>query len=340
VYTRCPSCHAPLGSNEVVEDFPVGRGLAFDPERGRLWAICRGCRSWHLAPILERWEAIETLERAFEGVRVEGSTGRVALGRTADGTRLIRVGTSERREFAFWRYTHRLRRRLRTVEGAGFVLTTPLLLGAIGVGPSLVLSMPAVLGLGSAALYWWDHRPLLRTADGEVIRKGDGRKIRLIPESEAAGWSLEIPRRRGPLSLTGPEALRTLRATLPRANLDVRHRKGLVDEAVARVGEIRSRDRRLSVFARQLGHAYNTDPEHNALVVTRPGRARPHRVATALPALRLAVEIAANEEVERRALEGEMALIEREWQEAEELAGISDNLLIPEWIEEWVRSRG
>jgi hypothetical protein len=36
--------------------------------------------------------------------------------------------------------------------------------------------------------------------------------------------------------------------------------------------------------------------------------------------------MAVNEENERRALEGELALLELEWKEAEEIAGIADNL--------------
>ena len=41
---------------------------------------------------------------------------------------------------------------------------------------------------------------------------------------------------------------------------------------------------------------------------------------------RLAVEMAVNEENERRALEGELALLELEWKDAEEIAAIADRL--------------
>jgi hypothetical protein len=40
--------------------------------------------------------------------------------------------------------------------------------------------------------------------------------------------------------------------------------------------------------------------------------------------------MAAHEESERRALEGELAELERAWQEAEEIAAIADGLLLPE----------
>ena len=45
---------------------------------------------------------------------------------------------------------------------------------------------------------------------------------------------------------------------------------------------------------------------------------------------RLAFEMALHEEEERRALEGELWRLERAWREAEEIAAIADDLLLPE----------
>ena len=45
---------------------------------------------------------------------------------------------------------------------------------------------------------------------------------------------------------------------------------------------------------------------------------------------RLALEMALHEEDERRALEGELWRLEQAWREAEEIAGIADDLLLPE----------
>jgi hypothetical protein len=53
--------------------------------------------------------------------------------------------------------------------------------------------------------------------------------------------------------------------------------------------------------------------------------------------VRLALEMAAHEEQERRALEGELTLLETAWKEAEEIAAISDSLLIPSGVEDWLR---
>jgi len=63
MYTTCMFCKKPLGSNEVLETFPVGRRLAFDAAKGRLWAVCMKCQRWNLTPLEERWEAVEDCER-------------------------------------------------------------------------------------------------------------------------------------------------------------------------------------------------------------------------------------------------------------------------------------
>lgn len=46
----------------------------------------------------------------------------------------------------------------------------------------------------------------------------------------------------------------------------------------------------------------------------------------------LALEMALHEDTERAAREGDLAALERAWQEAEEIAGIADNLLLPAWV--------
>ena len=55
---------------------------------------------------------------------------------------------------------------------------------------------------------------------------------------------------------------------------------------------------------------------------------------------RLALEMALHEEQERRALEGELWLLERAWREAEEIAAISDNLLVRKSAEAFIREHG
>lgn len=51
---------------------------------------------------------------------------------------------------------------------------------------------------------------------------------------------------------------------------------------------------------------------------------------------RLALEMALHEEQERRALQGELRVLEAAWKQAEEIAGISDNLLLPEGTDDFL----
>jgi hypothetical protein len=55
-------------------------------------------------------------------------------------------------------------------------------------------------------------------------------------------------------------------------------------------------------------------------------------LALVAPELRLALEMVSHEESERRALEGELAILEDAWREAEEIAAISDDMFLPEEI--------
>ena len=51
---------------------------------------------------------------------------------------------------------------------------------------------------------------------------------------------------------------------------------------------------------------------------------------------RLALEMALHEEQERRALQGELKGLEAAWKQAEEIAAISDSLLLPEGTEDFL----
>lgn len=100
MYSVCMFCNRTLGQNEVIETFPIGRRLAFDPDKGRLWVVCRKCERWNLTPMEERWEAIEDCERLFRDTRVRSSTDNVGLCRLTEGLELVRIGRPMRPEFA------------------------------------------------------------------------------------------------------------------------------------------------------------------------------------------------------------------------------------------------
>jgi hypothetical protein len=109
--TSCAWCATPFPANDSIEEMPVGRRLAFDASKGRLWAVCRRCERWNLAPIEQRWEAIESCERAFRETRLRASTDQVGLAKLRDGTELVRIGRPIPREFAAWRYGDQFGRR-------------------------------------------------------------------------------------------------------------------------------------------------------------------------------------------------------------------------------------
>ena len=59
MYSTCLFCHDDLGRNDSIEMMEIGRRIAFDPIKGRLWAVCTSCGRWNLTPLEEPWEAVE-----------------------------------------------------------------------------------------------------------------------------------------------------------------------------------------------------------------------------------------------------------------------------------------
>lgn len=121
MYGTCLFCNRALGSNAVLPTFPLGRRLAFDPERGRLWVVCTNCDRWNLAPIEERWEAVEECERLFRATRLRYSTGNVGLAQLRSGVDLVRIGRALRPEIAAWRYGRLLDQWLPRAPSRGLV---------------------------------------------------------------------------------------------------------------------------------------------------------------------------------------------------------------------------
>src|SRR6185437_5908054 len=55
MFASCLFCNSSLGANESIEAFPVGRRLAFDAKKGRLWVVCERCSRWNLSPVDARF---------------------------------------------------------------------------------------------------------------------------------------------------------------------------------------------------------------------------------------------------------------------------------------------
>jgi hypothetical protein len=338
MYSTCIFCHGGLGENESIEHFPVGRRLAFDAEKGRLWAVCPACGRWNLSALEERWEAIEECERRFRGTSVRTSTENVGLARLPDGTELVRIGRPLRPEFAAWRYgaqfSGRQKRAWLSAASVGGI--------ALGVGAGLALApVAALVGLPLVAAAEWKKMDLPRGAGrfrtesaqcrlvndaGEVIlpygRTLDRARLR-ASRTAGQGWTVELrtinrlmefgqsyvePRPRHH-QLTGARALRALSVLMAHANAAGGSRSH-VQRAVRLIDRARTPD---AFFAGAEEHA------------RRQGAG--YRDLWAMPLeIRLAMEMASHEDAERMAMQGELAELERHWREAEELAAIADGL--------------
>lgn len=331
MYSTCTFCHAPLGANAALEGFPVGRRLAFDAEKGRLWVVCETCLQWNLSPLDERWEAIEAAEKLYRDTRLRASTDQVGLARVRDGTELIRVGRPLRPEFAAWRYGDRFSLRLRRYA----VRST-----FVGVGAAALAASGWIAGVGFTALPWnlvsflssrsATRRVIARFVDDQgpfTVTHWGARAGRIIPAPmDPLGWQLTMPGLRADvavgrigaksdgneprITLTGTDAIEMARRVLPRIN-HAGARRRTVQGAV-----------RLLEEAGDLNGTFRSAT-----------RVRMDPFLGTLPAeLRLALEMAAHEDLERRALDGELAALEASWKEAEEIAAIADSLTLPQQV--------
>ena len=323
MYRSCMFCQKPLGDNEVVESFPVGRRLAFDSARGRLWVVCLKCERWNLTPLEERWEAVETCERIFRGTRVRVSTENIGLARHPEGLTLVRVGRPLRPEFAAWRYGDQLGRRRRKALLYGGVAAAAL--GAAAAGG-------IITGTSIALIPWWAYRIVtLQRAklhvEGDVIRLRDQdiNATRIRPADDHHGFKLQVRQRRREIWFEGEEAHRIAGAILPKINSSGAGRAKVKDavELIERTGHPEEYLTRIAEGKRFMDW-----------------KGIPGYVSKMPQPMRLALEMSLHEEQERRALEGELWLLERAWREAEEVAGISDNLFLPEGTDERLRELG
>ena len=333
MYSTCLFCNASLGTNEVIESFPVGRRLAFDAANGRLWVVCRKCERWNLSPLEERWEAIETCERSFHDTRLRVSTDNIGLARVAEGLELVRVGPALRPEFAAWRYGDQFgRRRRRKMVRVG--LGVGIVGGAIAGGVALGVS--AGVGFGSGGWWIWrgiyaSYRRIAYGSPQAVVARipyagGEGEEVIALKRHQledvrlgTAGGGrllLSLPRGRDSVHLTGEDAERAAGYVLPAINWAGAEKRD-VDRAVQLIEDSRKSP---SEFVRELAQRAGVG----------------HRLHELPSASRLALEMAAHEESERRAMEGELALLEAAWRQAEEIAKIADNLLVPPSVDEFL----
>jgi hypothetical protein len=204
MYAACLHCGATFGHNESLESMPIGRRVAFDAAKGRLWVICSGCQRWNLSPFDERWETVEQCERAFRDTRVRVSTDNIGLARLRDGTELVRIGQPLRPEFAAWRYGDQFGQRRGTnalLIGGAVVGVGVAMAGMYAVGASVLVFLPLIhlAAVSNAVLQQGDRFSPLTLLDGSRISAIGHARILEMPEIPE-GWGIEI----GFLTLDGP----------------------------------------------------------------------------------------------------------------------------------------
>jgi hypothetical protein len=353
MYRSCIFCSAELKANDALERFPVGRSIAFDAAKGRLWAVCPRCARWNLAPIEERWEAIEDAERLFRDTRTRVQSENVGLAMLRDGTRLVRVGQALPGELAAWRYGREMRRRFLRgrVEGVvrGVASMGPLL-GSL-LGPVGTMLYAPILIDGVQRRRRANHvAHVVDAADSPSgrplpLRWRDVAAVRTVPGPEES-LGLELFRWQGmplgatPVVLTGRAATAVMGKAMVRINragADAPRVQGAVD-SIARAGGAEMLLSRTAVGGYglaapdvELGDLFPTFRAVGRFVTLRgrPETAPPLpeiRPLSGNPHLSLAVEMALHEETERRALMGELAALEEMWRQAEEIAAIADRL--------------
>lgn len=332
MFTRCLVCHAEFPANETLEHLRVGRRVAYDAGRGRLWAVCESCRRWTLAPLEERWEAMEELERIVtDRARLLAQTDNIALLRFAD-LEIVKVGQARLAEEAWWRYGQELRtrrQRYRQLSMVGGVATGAVILGGMAAGagvfalwwgaqrlPNGLHRAARWLRFGSTA--WRGQAQCPRC--GNVLREvrfSQRKNLVLRPNGEEVAVVLPCwrCRREGGYRLEGVEADHVVRRVLA-----YHHYSG--------ASENRIRE------ATRLIEAAGSPTELKRQVAQRPvGLGRLDRTAA------IALEIAASDDAERRLLELELEDLEARWREEEELAGIIDGELTPVPLLETLRRK-
>ncbi|MGH7501686.1 MAG: hypothetical protein ACREL7_07995 [Longimicrobiales bacterium] len=334
MYSTCLFCSAALGANESVEAFPIGRRVAFDGERGRLWVVCRKCERWNLSPLEERWEAIEECQRAFTDTRTRVSTEEIGLARLPDGLELVRIGKPLRPEFAAWRYGDqfgRRRRRAFLVGGAIAVVAGGIVIGGTATG---LISAGVLSQTGNFVNLFVNARTRLRvrTADGDVLKlkNPDLAHTRILP-AQGGGYTVKIGSK-NPRLFEGAEAERLAGLIVPKMNST----GGTRDVVQQAVGQIESEGGPDAFLKAAIGAGAGSRYAP-AIRRRRTRKYEPGAVARLAKPTRLAVEMALHEEQERRALEGELQLLEAAWREAEEVAKIADNLLVPADADTFIR---
>jgi len=299
--------------------------------------VCKECKRWSLAPIEERWEALDELEKITrDRARLLSQTENIALLR-AEGLEIVRVGRANLAEQAWWRYGTELakrRKNYKTLSAAGAIGAGAAIWGGLTTGglsfiaawilwdklPGTIPDAVRWLRFGGDA---WRGRILCprcgHTFHRVPYRQRGNLILRHAADLEPAELAYRCPRcgdfREGGLHLQGRVAEHTLRRVLAYHHFEGAS-EGTVTSATRLIQEAGS-------------------PSDLTRILLRDGK----RLSDLGRTGGIALEIAANEATEQRLLELELSELEAHWETEEELAAIIDGELTPLPLLETLRRR-
>ena len=320
--TACLTCDRPFPGPATALGLPSRGWVAYDPQQGHLWLICERCHAWSLMDLRERGDLVDRLEwqvRA-QGTTIGGSRN-VRLVRLGDRT-VVRIGSADLPDRAFWRYGQALRKRRRwfvsplTQAGAAVYGA----LGFVGESVGLVERTQKIRWDpgGIADLVRW-RRFGWAAWRGRRACPNCGSVLRALPYTSSwglrpvltdEGFGLSVPCPRCDFwtpekvyRLSGSEAEWVLRRVLAYQHVDGAD-EGIIRRAadqIEREGSVA--DFCLAVAARGTS-LWSMDPDR-----------------------RVGLEIAVNHLVEQRTLQGHARTLVARWRREHELARIQDTEL-------------
>jgi hypothetical protein len=369
LFSTCLFCHTDLGHNDSVERCGVGRRLAFDAKKGRLWVVCTQCGRWNLTPLEDRWEPIERCEQLFRDTWQRFTVDNIGVARTKERLELVRIGDALPSEIASWRYGARLERwagsaaPIRGVVRRSGRFIARRLAAALARGATVAgLSDNAILRVSTLQRR---NAVLARSTDESdrcvTIRYAHLAHAELIRPARDMPWRVRVMHDEGRSVLAEGAGLYTAGKLLAVLNFAAASHAE-VQWAVSKLGDAGDPT---GFFTRIASLALRTEwglrpeapdtgpAESQATTVAERLALRlanrsfwghggigssPTMPLYRLPSVnRLALEMAANEDAERRALEGELDDLREAWREAEEIAEIADNMFVGETLEEFKR---
>jgi hypothetical protein len=170
-------------------------------------------------------------------------------------------------------------------------------------------------------------------------------KSRFVPTGVPGEWELHVQYARGwssgfstgggeTLVYQDEDAMEVAGKLMARANRSGGN-KQTIDQAVKRIESVGDPESFLDEAVRESERLRREKAGGNP---KKLAKATAGSLAKLPKDIRLAIEMATHEESERRAMEGELEILEEAWKRAEEIAGIADSLLLPTEVDEFVAS--